>query len=182
MNSDSDSKPFITIEKDWSGEAGPGPAFRVEMRDDTWFFHVRVNKPPLGNPGAAPGKFHEGLWRYDVAEWFVANRDTGRYMEWNLAPNGAWWAMLFSEPRRRAGVLPDLQGVITESAITHDGWEAVLHVPRALLESALGAGVLTHNACFILGVPRQHFSWVNFPVEEPDFHLPKYFRALKSGS
>lgn len=180
MNSQMDEGRFTVLEKDWFGHNGSKPAFRVERAGDEWVFRVRVNEAPLGHPGASPGKFHEGLWRYDVAEWFIANRNTGRYMEWNLAPNGAWWMMLFSSPRQPVEKLPDLRDVRASAMPAAVGWEAELHVPQTLLVKHLGEGALTHNVCFILGYPRQYFSWVNFPVDDPDFHLPRYFRALKS--
>ncbi len=172
---------YISIGTDWSGRSGCGPSFHVSTEGDDWAFRVRVAGKPLMHPDATPGAYLEGLWRYDVAEWFIANPDSGRYLEWNLAPGGAWWMMVFDAPRQRARNQPDLAGVSTEAATRGNRWQAGLCFPRSLIASTLGAGVFTHNVCFILGSPRQYFSWVDLPADEPDFHLPQSFRRLETG-
>jgi hypothetical protein len=58
--------------------------------------------PPQGGGSAsagAPGNFLAELWRHDVAELFIADPASGRYFEFNLAPNGAWWSCEFTAPR-----------------------------------------------------------------------------------
>jgi hypothetical protein len=46
----------------------------------------------------------EGLWNHTCFEIFVKDSSSTRYLEWNFAPSGDWWCMMFSDYRQRMEV------------------------------------------------------------------------------
>ena len=104
--------------------------------------------------------FQAELWRHDVAELFIADPVSGRYFEFNLAPNGAWWSCEFTAPRVRAEetdiAMPE---VATFSDMAADGaWVAAMAIPLDLLKARLDFGKRTRmNVAMILGSPRATF-------------------------
>ncbi len=171
-----------TIKQDWHGKPCPSASFRIWQENQFWIFSVQVNVPADITLPAQPGEYFEGLWEQDVAEWFIANPQTGHYIELNLAANGAWWLMAFSQPRVRNETLlqtTSLAGVNTQHQMTATAWQAELRLPQNCLQNLLGEGQWTHNVCFILGQqPRQYLSMNQLASLKPDFHLPDEFTAL----
>ncbi len=137
-------------------------------------FKVDVPLPPEKDLLAQPYEYKEGLWEQNVAEWFIVNTRTKRYLECNLSANGAWWMMAFSGVRQRnIDLLPDLSEVITQSSRQQDSWQAELEIPETLLVDILGDDEWVHNVCFILGKqPRQYISFNKLISNKPDFHRP----------
>ena len=157
--------------KDWYGKPCPKVGFEV-TKSTSWTFKVSVPTMATTKPMAEPNQYCEGLWKQDVAEWFIVNPKTGRYVECNLAANGAWWMMLFSEPRKRTRV-PSFTGVSTQYKLGGNSWEAELFIPESLLLACLGEAKWAHNVCFILGEkPKQYLSLNKLSPKVPDFHLP----------
>lgn len=74
-----------------------------------WFLAAR-NREATVHPDARPGQFQPELWRYDLAEWFLASGEGTNYWEFNLAPNGAWWACAFTDVRRANEDIPGPAG------------------------------------------------------------------------
>ena len=70
-----------------------------ELAAHPLIFSASRQAPALIHPAAQSGQFQPELWMYDVVEFFIATADGSRYMEFNLCPNGAWWAESFSAPR-----------------------------------------------------------------------------------
>ncbi|RYD48822.1 MAG: hypothetical protein EOP83_25990 [Verrucomicrobiaceae bacterium] len=123
------------------------------------------------------------LWKYDVAELFLTDPTSGRYFEFNLSPNAAWWSCEFTAPRQRAEetdiAFPD---VTTYAELAPDGgWVAAMSIPLDLLEARLNFGETTKlNVTFILDSPEQRFlSVANLGEGEPDFHRPERFSPVK---
>jgi hypothetical protein len=146
-----------------------------------WFVATR-QAPALCHPGSEPGRFTEGLWEYDVAELFISNPESGTYLEFNLAPNGAWWAAKFTSPRVRMPVQPDFESAVTAHC-SDDGdgtWFAALAIPTAFLSKHVGFGAgETANVTCIMNSPQQTFhSACKLPGSEPDFHQPGHFSPL----
>ena len=172
--------PVMGINSDWHGVALHPPLCFTLAADPSnlWFVATR-QAPATCRPGAEPGSFAEGLWEYDVAELFLANPTTGAYLEFNLAPNGAWWAAKFSAPRIRAQAQPDFPSIVTShwEDISYDNWCAAICIPLTLLEKEIGFGAeTTANATAILNSPLQTFhSAHKLPGTEPDFHQPASF-------
>jgi len=143
-----------------------------------WFIAHHRKAADL-HPQARPGMFLAELWRHDVAELFLADPVSGRYFEFNLAPNGAWWSCELTAPRVRAEetdiAMPE---VATFSDMAPDGaWIAAMAIPLDLLRARLDFGPQTRaNVTFILDSPDQKFvTAADLGAGEPDFHRPEKF-------
>lgn len=175
--------PLFGIGKDWYGiEVAPQAAFCVAVDSRSlWFIATHGSAAKL-HPAARPGRFTPELWKHDVAELFLGDPASGRYFEFNLAPNGAWWSCEFTAPRVRAEeveiAFPEV-ATFAELA-PNGGWVAAMAIPRDLLEARLDFGKDTRmNVTFILGSPQQRFLSAANPGEgEPDFHRPDKFTPV----
>ena len=168
----------------WFGEKTPYPVNFLFWVDQSHFhFLVRdENGPGLSHPDAPPFQFHPELWKYDVAEFFLTSADRSRYLEFNLAPNGAWWCSAFTRPREPAPSEPSpIPGVVTSSNQTEHSWEASASIPLAYLKEHFDFGKeTTLNATFILKSPAQIFLTASHLSDgDPDFHLPHNFPPIK---
>ncbi|MGE0495630.1 MAG: hypothetical protein AB7S38_40875 [Vulcanimicrobiota bacterium] len=85
-----------TVEFGWDWFGRPrtfGAWFRCGWDGQQLSFEFGVDKTPECDPHPH-GSFRQELWKQDVAEIFVADRE-GRYQEFNVSPSGAWWSALF---------------------------------------------------------------------------------------
>ena len=117
--------------------------------------------------------------RFATPELFLSDPASGRYFEFNLAPNGSWWSCEFTAPRVRADdaeiAMPE---VATYAEMAADGsWVAAMAIPLHLLKARLDFGTRTRlNVTMILGSPAQRFlSAADLGSGEPDFHQPARF-------
>lgn len=172
--------PLFGIGRDWYGkEVAPQAAFCVAVDSRSFWFIASHGKAAKLHPAARPGRFTHGLWKHDVAELFLSEPTSGRYFEFNLAPNGAWWSCEFAGPRQRAEqaeiAFPEV-ATFAELA-PGGGWIAAMAIPRDLLEARLGFGEGSGmNVTFILGSPEQRFlSAADLGGGDPDFHQPDKF-------
>ena len=175
--------PMLGLARDMHGAALQAPvAFSVVS--DEWRLWLMVNhrKPAKIHPQARPGAFQADLWRHDVAELFLADPVSGRYFEFNLAPNGAWWSCEFTAPRVRAEqediAMPE---VATFSDMAPDGsWLAAMAIPLGLLRARLDFGPATRmNVAMILESPARKFvSATDLGPGDPDFHQPSRFSKI----
>lgn len=176
--------PMLGLEKDWQGRPLSAPAgFCLAVDERRLWFVAHHRRPAELHPLARPGLFQAGLWKHDVAELFLADPVSGRYFEFNLAPNGAWWSCEFTAPRMRAEeidiVMPE---VATFSEMAPDGsWVAAMAIPLDLLRARIGFGPETKaNVTFILESPEQRFiTAADLGGGDPDFHLPDRFPEVK---
>lgn len=164
------------INQDWYGKALAPPAYFDFVHSEAGFlFTASRAASALSAPHSLPGKFLPELWRYDVAEIFFAV-DSGRYLEINLAPSGAWWACWFDGIRSPAEEQPNFDPIVAQAEQQRDFWEASLFLPAALFPNPEG---LRYNVTFILNSPRQTFhTLAPLPGNEPDFHQPDHFLPL----
>ncbi len=164
--------------KDWEGNALAFPVgFSFAIDPEYFWFIATCASPPVLHPQAQSGEFVSELWKYDVAEFFLTNPMTGRYLEFNLAPNGAWWAAEFTGPREGMGQAP-LQGVDTYHDLAPDGrWIAAARFQLKEFKERFSLSPdSTLNAAFIIGSPEQQFiSATDLGGGEPDFHQPEKF-------
>jgi len=175
--------PLLGIVRDWHGETEePTPGYALAMDDKRLWFIAHHRSPATPHPKARPGKFMAGLWMWDCAEFFLLDPGSGRYFEFNLSPNGAWWSCEFTAPRVRAEesdiVMPE---VATFSDLAADGaWLAAMAVPLDLLKARLGFGTKSRaNVTMILGSPEQRFLTASdLGGGAPDFHLPARFPEI----
>lgn len=176
--------PLIGLDRDWYGRelAVPAGYCLIEDGESLWCLaHHRA--PAVVHPSARPGKFQAELWKYDVAELFIADPSTGRYLEVNFAPNGAWWTCEFVGVRQRK-LAEDREffGVETYGDMAEDGsWVAAIRLPLAGLRECVGYGVETRmNFTMILESPEQRFvTAAKLSEGEPDFHLPGQFPKVQ---
>ena len=172
--------PMLGLENDWQGvPLQPPAAYSLVMDARRLWFIAHHRKPAKLHPLARPGRFQAELWRYDVAELFIADPVSGRYFEFNLAPNGAWWSCEFTAPRVREEevdiVMPELA---TFADIAPDGaWVAAMAIPVNLLKARLDFGPRSRvNVAMILASPAQRFvTAADLGGGEPDFHQPRRF-------
>lgn len=176
--------PLFGLARDWNGAAvEPPAAFSVAVDPVRLWFVSAHGRPARLHPAARPGRFTAGLWQHDVAELFVADPASGRYLEFNLAPNGAWWSCEFTGPRVRAEeVEVAFPEVAAFAELAPDGgWVAAMSVPLDLLRARVGFGEgSVANVTFIVGSPEQRFlSAADLGGGEPDFHRPEKFPKVK---
>ena len=171
------------IDTDWFGRHLEVPAAYGLAIDSShlWFVATR-NKAASISPQAGPGEFVPELWKYDVAEFFLSHPSSGRYLEFNLAPNGAWWSAEFVAPRvRDCEHDVGIPGVKTYSEIAPDGqWQAAASIPLDFLEAHFDFGKQSRmNVTFIVDSPAQKFLTASSAATgEPDFHLPDLFEQV----
>ena len=176
--------PMFGLNRDWSGAPfEPAAGFSLVMDQHRLWFLANHRKPAELHPASRPGAFHANLWEHDVAELFITDPATGRYFEFNLAPNGAWWTCEFTAPRVRAEeaeiAMPD---VATFAEMAPDGsWLAAMAIPLDLLAARLNFGAQSKiNVSMILNSPDQKFlTATKFSCVDPDFHRPQEFSPIK---
>lgn len=171
------------ITKDWYGKPLEKPAaFGLAVDPDYLWFVAAHQRPATIHPDARPGEFQLGLFDYDVAEFFLADPESGNYFEFNLAPNGAWWSCEFAGVRERVVYegMP-VEGVATYADLSPDGsWLAAAAVPLHYLKSKFNFGDASKmNVCFILESPKAKFlSAASIDCEEPNYHVPESFSKV----
>lgn len=170
------------LDTDWFGSpVAAMPSFELRCADGYVTLTAHVTKAPLVVAGDTGG-FVEGLWEGDCAELFLANPDTGAYIEFNLSPQGAWWCCEFTAPRVRAPGAPrELAGVTTTGEARSDSWSATLKIPVASLPPALAFSTCATrgNVTFCLGnTPQRYLTFTDLGGGKPDFHLPSRWIPL----
>lgn len=172
--------PLFGLATDLSGRMLKTPAAYSLVMDTRYLWFIANHRQAaLIHPQARPGLFQNELWEYDVAELFVTDPSSGRYFEFNLAPNGAWWTCEFTAARQRAEEMDiAMPEVATFSDMAVDGsWLAAMAIPLDLLRARLDFGPATRlNVAMILESPAQKFvSATDFGDGAPDFHQPSRF-------
>ena len=175
--------PLCGLETDLHGALLQAPAAFSVVADGSHLWFLGSHRQPARiHPQARPGVFQAGLWQHDVAELFLADPASGRYFEFNLAANGAWWTCEFTAPRVRAEVAEiAMPEVATFSDMAPDGaWLVAMAIPLDLLRARLDFGPETRmNVTMILESPEQKFvSACDLGGGEPDFHQPQRFSKV----
>jgi hypothetical protein len=175
--------PMIGLTNDWFGDKHEPPSTFTLAKDSNFLWFISIfPKSSIIHPMASPGQFTHELWKYDVAELFLTNPETGEYLEFNLTSNSAWWASKFSSIR-----LPsDKQPRFTENILTHhdksqaDYYVSGLQIPIIFLQKEIDFGFITRgNITIIRNSPNQLFlSASKLPGLQPDFHQPNSFKNL----
>ena len=136
------SIPVTPITSDWYDvEVEARTAFGFATDPNSFHFRVIRDAPARVHPDARPGVFTADLWQFDAAEFFLVSPDIDRYLEFNLAPNGAWWSCEFTAPRQ--GAHPNnepLPGVVTSGSLGDDRWEAGASLPLTTLRDRFAFG------------------------------------------
>lgn len=161
---------------EWYGrELTPPVRYRLTLLPQGLRFEAERGVKPALNPNARPGEFCGELWRYDVAEFFVATPGAERYMEVNLSPNGAWWGCVFTAPRvADAEAGRSLRVEYARGEVSEQGWKASLLIPREVFD-ALGMTPETCRfaVCAVQDAPDYlYLTTADDCSGEPDFHRP----------
>lgn len=165
------------LSREWAGACiGTPLRYCLAGTETELVYRAARNAAPSLHPVAPAGAFSTDLWRYHCAEFFLAAPEGTPYMEFNLAPNGAWWACLFAAPRRAVVPAPDFSAIRAQGSVTPRGWEAEMRVPLTLLE-ACG---ISRCACRLAigaalpqdGVERWLTSTPHDCAAPADFHTP----------
>ena len=138
-------------------------------------FRFRAKRPCTAHPDGSCGAFTAELWKYDCGEFFLANPATGRYLEFNLSPQGAWWSASFNAPRDQDSEERFHDVSCSSSPAAQDHWDVSISVPLEIIENTLGCPIsdATGNVTAILSTPEQIFlSHAPLGGEQPDFHRP----------
>lgn len=172
---------FYELSKEWYGRSvNPPYRYRLTQTEAGLLFEAERAEVAAVHPGARPGCFQEELWRYDVAEFFIASADAGRYLEMNLSPNGAWWGCVFSAPRVADDAASALLRVEQAQGVaTPEGWRASLLLPAAVLAN-LGLSLASCRlaVCAVLESPHYIYLTTAEPCNtQPDFHRPDLWQA-----
>lgn len=175
--------PILGLTKDWyENDFHPAAGFSLVQDPNRLWFIANHRKPAVLHPQSRPGAFQPELWRYDVAEFFLADPRSERYFEFNLAPNSAWWTCEFTAPRVRAEEVDiAMPEVATFAEMAPDGaWLAAMAVPLDLLKARLDFGEKSLlNVTMILNSPDQKFLSANpLGTGAPDFHRPGHFSKI----
>lgn len=162
---------------DWFGHSIQHPlGWRLTETNIGFRFDAQRDAVGSSHPRSQPGVFREELWRSEVAEIFFSDLRRERYLEINLAPNGAWWLCAFDGVRQRNKVQPDVSGVCSRQLTGGDSWSAEIFLPRQVFR-----GFEPHffNVTAILDCEPQRFlSTCHLPGVEPDFHQPAAFQEF----
>lgn len=165
------------IAQEWYGHTVEPPyVYCFSHSTDGLEFCAARKSPALIHPEGKCGAFQAELWRYDAAEFFITTPDGKKYMEFNLSPNGAWWAAVFSAPRQIAKGFENWQptGILATGKSDHDSWSCRALIPTAVLkEVGIELTDCKLTAAAILNSPEQIFLTTALPCDtQPDFHRP----------
>ena len=139
----------MILDKDVFGEIVPRPIeISLSINGDQLCFAPAFPETAETVSGAEPGEFYEGLWKGDVAELFLS-LPNGNYVEYNFAPNGAWWACEFSAP--------------------------LVRTTRKISREIPSENVVGNVTAIIDGRYLTHFP---LGGKQPNFHRPQDFRKL----
>ena len=122
----SDWHPFLTS---FAGKSTFECAYRLLVTAAGLQVSFLAKKPPVVIDLAQPSQYFEGLWRGDCGELWLASSESSRYIEVNLAPNGAWWTCVFSSPRNRDLDCPPPQCQNLQSESLGQYWQSSLTLP-----------------------------------------------------
>lgn len=160
----------------------PPSVFSLAQDEDALWFIAVFPVNAATQPQAEPHAFTPELWKYDVAELFIANPLSGAYLEFNLAANSAWWACKFSGVRIPCANQPDFTTQIkTHSDATGSIQSiAAIRIPLKFLNLEIDFGTdSTANITIIRNTPHHRYlSASKLPGSEPDFHQPNHFSPI----
>lgn len=171
-------KPFL---RSIGGEAKKRGDYAFNVQDNVIELGFKSYESPYVSDATG---FHEGLWHFDCGELFLLQPATGRYLEINLAPNGAWWSCVFTDVRQRAADIMPPQVEVWSDSVTEAGWSAGFRLPMVEVERCLGSSKgLSGNITLILGgCPDRQVTLENLhsvaKLGAVDFHQPHEWLTL----
>lgn len=176
---------FQQLATEWHGEQIRPPFnFLFYIEGEHLTFSINRQAPAIIHPQAKPGLFQENLWRYDVTEFFIATADARQYLEFNLCPNGAWWAEGFTDPRvKLAGFDARKLHPVISTNFTADAWQASARLPLNFLQEwgwqihscrLATAAVICRNGLYT------YLTTCEQRAGKPDFHHPRDWEMVQT--
>lgn len=164
--------PLAELEQTLAGPARDRVRYAIAVDQTHIAFGAVVHRAP--NYDATAEGFTEGLWRADCLELFVANPANGHYVEFNLAPGGAWWSCIFSAPRVRTEFSVRVEDV--EFRVGNP-WRAFAVIAIEEICNEIGFEPWTANFTACLGAPNDEPEklYTAAPLGAIDFHRPHEF-------
>jgi hypothetical protein len=165
-----------SVSVDWIGEGLESPyRWAFVLDPERLWFTSRVPAPPGGERRYRLGEFVEGLWDFDVTEFFIRS-EGGVYQEFNISSDGAWWSMLFSGYRQRSAQARKPEGTTIAVHPTADGWTSFFGIPRRELQVPFEEVFSIHVSAIIHGEDEPRFlTSAGRPTFAPDFHDERCF-------
>jgi hypothetical protein len=117
------------------------------------------------------------LWEADVLELFI-KEPSGRYFEFNVSPQGAWWAMELSSYRERVSYLRLPRVNLIETEVLSDRWTALVCLERGSLPLAISAGSTLHVSGVFNDTQARYLSSNPVTNVAPDFHHLDAFQRV----
>jgi hypothetical protein len=168
------------IQQSWSGIPLPNPftwSFAVDTNVLLFSCHVPF-KPESFEQSHACNSFVEGLWERDVIEFFLLDSESGKYVEFNFSPTGAWWCMLFDEYHRRSISPSFITASVLQIATSTEEWSIIVSVNIATLPFCIKFSTQFHVTSIIHN-PKPTYLSSSSPHEfPPDFHRRDCFQDL----
>lgn len=165
---------WSAITTDWAGTL-LGFSWEIFLACDEKRFHffTRSSAPAELAPFARANTFTPNLWEYTVAEIFFFNKQTERYQEYNIAPNGAWWQASFSDYRTSTTTRsPEHLKIEPLSYRNNNFWVTGFSMPVQNINNPFSEENLLIQVCGISGHSKpQYIAWNSLPDADPDFHL-----------
>ena len=176
------------LEKDWNGNLMKNALnFELESSLDSLIFAVKFDSKTQDHPLSQLGRFQAELWKYDVAELFISNPESGEYLEINLNVTGAWWLMKFQDVLKRDGDFQEEEAKrsVRVTKVEEGNLEGGVRfeLNRSYIKQSLGLDLeaLHGNVTAISSAPNRVFSSaVKLTAEKPDCHRPEEFTPLKN--
>ena len=164
--------------RDWYGNEAPFQAqYRFELKKSVLTYSFSAAKESYASSHPR-GAFVEGLWEYDVAEFFVQQRGSESYLEFNISPNGAWWCALFSGYRKR-----EREFRINPEAIeVGPGWRIEFSITLGSLAPVISnfeESLLCATAILFEGGQPTYLCSGPKLDSEPDFHARENFLPIQ---
>ena len=163
------NQEFNSFQTDWYGtELSFRHDFSIISDLNSIFFIVQSNAPYSLDALSKANEFKEGLWEYSACELFIKDRNSDFYLEFNLAPNSAWWYCELVKYRERNETqnLLNKNDVITYQNSKSEFWQVGIKFPKNILPKEF-----SFNVCAILGKGDIFLSAKSIKDIEPDFHL-----------
>jgi len=169
----------------WRGKELPHPfSWGLAIDPSTLWFVAQVPAVATSELIGRQGEFVEGLWESDVAELFLRDSQ-GRYQEFNVSADGAWWSMTFSAYRERHNrprkPVPSAVSVRCNSI----SWTAVLGLEIQSLDVSLLDPLQAHISGIVYEAAAPVYLTSGKALHfDPDFHDQRCFTkiVLQSGT
>lgn len=170
--------PMRNVNTGWDGTILPWNfSFAIAIDPEILWLVGGSSELQQDTPPCEPTAYFDGLWNYNVIEFFFAGSNTN-YIEFHLAPEGRWWCHRFIAPLvRDEKYSPPNTTRYTQSTM---GWKTILAAPMSHIIN-LFSGRPTHaNVTAKFNSQKSPYaSYARLPGDRPSFHQPTHFPKIR---